>query len=43
MRPIPAFVHAAYVKVLKPVLFSFDPEDVHDVFTVVGRFLGRFP
>jgi dihydroorotate dehydrogenase subfamily 2 len=42
MRPIPAIIHAAYTKVLKPVLFSFDPEDVHDVFTVTGSILGRF-
>lgn len=30
-----------YKRLLKPVLFRFDPEDVHDLFTSVGAFLGR--
>jgi len=27
---------------LKPILFIFDPEDIHDLFLSVGKFLGRF-
>src|SRR3989344_5989201 len=31
-----------YKHVLKPILFRFDPERVHDFFTSVGQFCGRF-
>jgi dihydroorotate dehydrogenase len=31
----------AYKNLLKPVLFKFDPERVHDVFVDLGEFLGR--
>ena len=31
-----------YKKVLKPILFLFDPEVVHEVFISVGEFCGKF-
>jgi len=31
-----------YKLVLKPILFLFDPEDVHDLFIWMGEFLGKF-
>ncbi|CAN5614011.1 hypothetical protein BH23GEM6_BH23GEM6_23340 [soil metagenome] len=31
-----------YQRVLKPILFRFDPERVHDVFVGLGELLGRF-
>ncbi|HTK33071.1 MAG TPA: quinone-dependent dihydroorotate dehydrogenase [Candidatus Paceibacterota bacterium] len=31
-----------YTHLLKPILFRFDPETVHDFFTSTGEFLGRF-
>lgn len=31
-----------YQKVLKPIFFKFDPENVHDFMTLTGRFLGMF-
>jgi dihydroorotate dehydrogenase subfamily 2 len=34
------FHRVAYQRVLKPILFCFDPEMVHDVFTFIGRKLG---
>lgn len=39
MRRIFAFL---YQKLLKPVLFSFDPEVMHNGFTSMGEFFGRF-
>ncbi|MFA6475941.1 MAG: quinone-dependent dihydroorotate dehydrogenase [Candidatus Paceibacterota bacterium] len=30
-----------YRNILKPILFKFDPEDIHDLFVKVGNFLGR--
>jgi dihydroorotate dehydrogenase len=36
------FMALMYKNVLKPILFLFDPEDVHDFFTATGRFLGKF-
>ncbi len=30
-----------YQKVLKPILFKFDPEDVHNWFIAIGQFLGK--
>ncbi|MFH0804119.1 MAG: quinone-dependent dihydroorotate dehydrogenase [Candidatus Zambryskibacteria bacterium] len=30
-----------YKKVLKPVLFKFDPEDMHNLFVSIGEFLGK--
>jgi dihydroorotate dehydrogenase len=35
-----AIVRFFYTKIIKPVLFKFDPEDVHDSISMVGRFLG---
>ncbi|KKR13702.1 MAG: Dihydroorotate dehydrogenase 2 [Candidatus Woesebacteria bacterium GW2011_GWA1_39_21b] len=35
------FFHFNYRYILKPILFCFDPEQVHDFFTVVGESLGR--
>lgn len=34
------FFHFFYTKILKPILFLFDPENIHDFFTIIGRFLG---
>jgi len=31
-----------YKYILKPLLFLFDPENVHDFFTWAGKYLGRF-
>ena len=31
-----------YRWILKPVLFKFDPELIHDNFTSIGYFLGRY-
>jgi hypothetical protein len=31
-----------YKRVLKPILFRFDPERVHDAFVGLGEFLGRY-
>jgi dihydroorotate dehydrogenase len=31
-----------YKRVLKPILFKFDPELIHDVFVSAGEFMGRF-
>lgn len=31
-----------YQKILKPLLFKFDPEDVHNWFVILGGFAGRF-
>jgi dihydroorotate dehydrogenase len=35
-------IGSIYRRVLKPILFLFDAEDVHDLFTGIGVFLGRF-
>jgi dihydroorotate dehydrogenase len=32
-----------YRNILKPVLFQFDPEDVHDAFVKIGKAAGKFP
>lgn len=32
-----------YERLIKPVLFRFDPQLMHDVFTLFGRILGRLP
>ena len=32
----------ALYKVLKPILFKFDPEDIHNGFVTLGEFAGRF-
>src|SRR3989344_1300300 len=37
-----AVIHFVYTRFLKPVLFLFDPEDVHNHFIKVGSFLGKF-
>jgi dihydroorotate dehydrogenase len=34
-------VRAAYQKILKPILFRFDPERVHDWFVAIGSGLGK--
>jgi len=31
-----------YQKILKPILFKFDPENVHDFFVNCGEFFGKF-
>ncbi len=31
-----------YRWIIKPILFKFDPEDVHDNFTFIGNFLGKY-
>ncbi len=36
-------IRAIYITVLKPILFSFDPEKVHDMFIKVGRIIGSNP
>jgi len=35
-------MHTLYTKVAKPVLFSFDPELIHDLFTWFGETTSRF-
>lgn len=35
-------LHKKYQWILKPILFKFDPEMVHDHFTKVGQFLGKY-
>lgn len=37
-----ALIRFVYTRLVKPILFKFDPENVHDFFLRVGRFLGRF-
>jgi dihydroorotate dehydrogenase len=32
-----------YEKILKPILFRFDPEHMHDLFVAIGQFLGSNP
>ncbi len=32
----------AYKLIVKPILFRFDPETVHDLFSTVGEFLGSY-
>lgn len=41
MKRFRAAINFLYVKALKPVLFLFDPEDIHDLFTAIGALLGR--
>jgi len=36
-----SIVHFFYVNLLKPIYFKQDPEDVHDVMTRTGEWLGR--
>lgn len=31
-----------YKYLLKPALFKFDPETIHDFFTTIGRFMGKY-
>jgi dihydroorotate dehydrogenase len=35
-------IHLIYTRILKPILFLFDPENVHDFFVASGSFFGRF-
>jgi dihydroorotate dehydrogenase len=37
------FIHWAYTKMLKPVLFRMDPEFTHDLFVGIGRIIGSNP
>lgn len=37
-----AIIGLLYRNLLKPILFQFDPEDVHDRITAVGTFLGKY-
>ncbi|MCX6701673.1 MAG: quinone-dependent dihydroorotate dehydrogenase [Candidatus Zambryskibacteria bacterium] len=37
-----SIIHFFYTRLLKPILFLFDPEDIHNLFLKVGSFLGRF-
>lgn len=37
-----SIIHTLYTRFLKPVLFLFDPENIHDLFLFIGRILGRF-
>ncbi|MFH1533756.1 MAG: quinone-dependent dihydroorotate dehydrogenase [Nitrospirota bacterium] len=36
-------IHILYITVLKPILFTFDPEKVHDFFIYIGRIIGSNP
>lgn len=36
------FVKSTYTTVLKPILFLFDPEKIHDLFIIAGSILGRY-
>lgn len=40
---MPNLLAPTYQHLLKPILFQFDPELVHNSFTVLGNQLGRFP
>ncbi|MCX6713522.1 MAG: hypothetical protein NTV48_00225, partial [Candidatus Vogelbacteria bacterium] len=35
-----AIISFKYRYILKPILFLFDPEDIHDLFIGVGKLLG---
>jgi dihydroorotate dehydrogenase len=37
-----AIIHFLYTRVLKPILFLFDPENIHDFFLASGHFFGKF-
>ncbi|MEI6843032.1 MAG: quinone-dependent dihydroorotate dehydrogenase [bacterium] len=37
-----AVIHFLYTRVLKPILFLNDPENIHDSFLFVGTLLGKF-
>jgi len=37
-----AFAIWGYKHIIKPMLFRFDPEKIHDAFTRTGRFLGEY-
>ncbi|MDX9970553.1 MAG: quinone-dependent dihydroorotate dehydrogenase [Candidatus Gracilibacteria bacterium] len=41
MRILSKCVRVGYKYALKPVLFSFDPEKIHDLFLHIGNFLGK--
>lgn len=42
MRPLLIVVGIFYRHILKPILFSFPADDVHELFLRVGNFLGRY-
>lgn len=35
-------LHCSYKRLLKPIFFRFDAEDMHDFFNKIGKFLGRY-
>ncbi len=35
------FLYWSYKRLLKPIFFKFDPEDMHNFFNSAGKFLGR--
>jgi dihydroorotate dehydrogenase len=37
-----AIMKTLYKRALKPILFKFDPELVHDVFVAAGEFMGKY-
>jgi dihydroorotate dehydrogenase len=37
-----AIIRFLYKNILKPILFLFDPEDIHNLFLSTGNFLGKF-
>ncbi len=36
------FLHWSYTRLLKPIFFRFDPEDMHNFFNSAGKFLGKY-
>lgn len=36
------FLHWSYTRILKPIFFKFDPEDMHNFFNSTGKFLGKY-
>ena len=35
-------IHTIYIRILKPIFFYYDPEDVHDWMIIFGKNLGKF-
>lgn len=35
-------IRTCYRHILKPILFKIDPEKIHDWFTIIGSYLGRY-
>jgi dihydroorotate dehydrogenase len=42
-RLVGVFLHSSYVHLLKPILFSFDPEKTHVSFVGIGKTMGKIP